>query len=124
MFQIRSSFAVRSCWTSSFVNSRIGSISNSIISGVRNNLQQQQQQQSQQKVGLNLFHNKFFLNPFNNTNVRCITTAFSTTKPLCMPLDEFRDPINRNIRESDKVGRSWSVRELRIKSYEDLQKLW
>ena len=57
-----------------------------------------------------------------NKLLRCsIATA---SRPLAMPLDEFRDHLSRTERMKETVGRPWSVTELRRKSYDDLHKLW
>ena len=48
--------------------------------------------------------------------------AFSSYAPN--PLDAFRDSVDRQTRANEPVGRPWSVKELRRKSYEDLHKLW
>lgn len=40
------------------------------------------------------------------------------------PLDAFRDLVAREKRNEETVGRSWSVKELRRKSYDDMHKLW
>jgi large subunit ribosomal protein L47 len=51
-------------------------------------------------------------------------THISTRYLSSSPLDAFRDPVDRQIRGSEQVGRPWSVTSLRRKSYDDLHKLW
>lgn len=51
------------------------------------------------------------------------TTSSGTTSGTSL-LDAFRDPLTREERIQNPVGRSWHARELRRKSFDDLHKLW
>eukprot|EP00594_Rhizosolenia_setigera_P015430 CAMPEP_0178957040 /NCGR_PEP_ID=MMETSP0789-20121207/10657_1 /TAXON_ID=3005 /ORGANISM="Rhizosolenia setigera, Strain CCMP 1694" /LENGTH=214 /DNA_ID=CAMNT_0020639173 /DNA_START=73 /DNA_END=717 /DNA_ORIENTATION=+ len=49
---------------------------------------------------------------------------FHNTPIQLMGLEEFRDTTSRSERMEKLVGREWTVKELRRKSYDDLHKLW
>lgn len=60
-----------------------------------------------------------------NTGIQHVqVSSFSSMGDDRGPLAEFRDPVTMQTRAAEPVGRSWSVKELRRKSYDDLHKLW
>ena len=52
-----------------------------------------------------------------------LVNGISTSAPR-YGLEEFFPKEEDVLEDSDKIGRSWRARELRLKSNEDLHKLW
>ena len=52
-----------------------------------------------------------------------LTGSISTAVPT-LGIEEFFPKEEDVLDESDRIGRSWRARELRLKSNEDLHKLW
>jgi Mitochondrial 39-S ribosomal protein L47 (MRP-L47) len=50
--------------------------------------------------------------------------TYRTSRFVMAGLSDFRDSVPRSQRAAEPVGRPWSAKELRRKSYEDLHKLW